>query len=246
MQGIQLQTSQNVTIDQEIAGIGDRIVATFIDYVIFLAYLSLMSYFASEMGWNFLFSGFGPLLLMLPIFLYDLFCEVFLEGRNIGKLVMNTRVVRLDGSPPALSHYLIRWALRIVDFLPAYWAAGTVTILANGRGQRIGDLVAGTTVIKTAQRTDLNDTILSRVDADHEVQFPEVRDLRDQDIRTMLEIIQSAEKNKNPRLLRPLAKKLRSSLAVSTEMNDKDFLETLLKDYANLDYPGNGDGTVKP
>ena len=55
------------------------------------------------------------LVIGLPLFLYFLLWEAFWNGRTPGKAALDLRVVKLDGSKPAFSNYLIRWLLRIID-----------------------------------------------------------------------------------------------------------------------------------
>src|SRR5690606_34920667 len=108
------------------------------------------------------------ILFYLPVIFYHLLCEVFMDGQTFGKKAIDIKVVKLDGSQPSVGSYFLRWLLQIVD-LPFFGAIGIITILVNGKGQRVGDLAAGTTVISLKHRTGIKDTILARpVMADHD------------------------------------------------------------------------------
>src|SRR5437588_5254450 len=119
MQTINITTSQNVDIDYEIAGLGERIVARLIDYAIFVL-IFIMSFTIlgatealrdSSVRTVVLYIIFGSLYVF-----YDLVCEIFMSGQSIGKKVMKIKVISLDGSRPTISQFLLRWLFRIVDF----------------------------------------------------------------------------------------------------------------------------------
>lgn len=78
---------------------------------------------------------------------YFVLQEWLWQGRTIGKASLGLRTVMVDGTPPTLLAATYRNLLRIVDMLPIGYALGIGVILANPRGQRLGDIVAGTLVI---------------------------------------------------------------------------------------------------
>ena len=161
MDKFQIETAQNVNIIQNVAGVGERILAYLIDSAIIVIYVILIVVLVSWMeitddGFNFLlFMTFG-----LPVFLYHLIWETFWNGRSPGKSAMKLRVVKLDGSKPAFSNYFLRWLIRLIDISFTSGAVAVVTILLNGRGQRLGDLAATTTVITEKRTVQFSDTLL--------------------------------------------------------------------------------------
>jgi uncharacterized RDD family membrane protein YckC len=74
-----------------------------------------------------------------------------LFGASLGKLVRGLCVVRVDGGPVSLGSILVRNLLRLVDALPFAYLVGGVLVLGTGSSQRLGDMVAGTTVIHRAR-----------------------------------------------------------------------------------------------
>ena len=146
---VQINTSQNVRLSYEPASIGDRILANLIDYLIYLAWAILTGFlFRKLSSGGSLSVFFYILMIILPIMFYPLLTEYFLNGQTIGKRVLNIKVVRLDGGKPTLGAYLLRWVLNIVDFGLFSQLVGVLTIAINGKGQRIGDIAADTTVIR--------------------------------------------------------------------------------------------------
>ena len=140
MDNFQIETAQNVNILQNVAGVGERILAYLIDAVIMFIYvLVLIIVFTNVnmMDDHYFIVG---LTVGLPLFLYHLLWETLWNGQSPGKAVMKLRVVKTDGSKPAFSNYLLRWLLRIIDITSTSGALALVTILLNGKGQRVGDI----------------------------------------------------------------------------------------------------------
>ncbi len=79
---------------------------------------------------------------------YFVASEMWMEGQSPGKVVMGLRVVTRDGATVTLVPSLIRNVLRIVDLFPSTYSVGLVVMLFNRRGQRLGDLAAGTVVVR--------------------------------------------------------------------------------------------------
>ena len=185
MEPVQIQTAQNVGIDFEVAGLGDRILAALIDYALLFCYLILFSIALGLVGWSWTALVVG----LLPYLLYFLLCELFLNGQSIGKRVRKIKVARLDGSEPTLGNYLLRWVLRPIDVELFSGMVAIVTVAVNGRGQRLGDLAAGTTVLKLKPRVTLADTMHLFTETDHDVRFPQVDVLTDEEVATAKEVL---------------------------------------------------------
>ncbi|NJW54693.1 RDD family protein, partial [Salinimicrobium oceani] len=170
----QIETAQNISITQNVAGVGERILAYLIDFVIMVIYVVLAFFMmaglnvAGDQEWLFVS------VIFLPLLLYFLLWESLWNGRSPGKAALELRVVKLDGSKPAFSNYLVRWLLRIVDISITSGSVAVVTILLTGRGQRLGDLAAGTTVISEKSRVGLDRTVLVNVPEDYRPQYPQV------------------------------------------------------------------------
>lgn len=235
MDQINIQTTQNVDINYELASIGDRILATLLDYVFFLAYVLLVVLVGSFIA-ALLESTAIIVLLLLPLFLYDLLCEVFLNGRSFGKMIMKIKVVKIDGTQPSFGAYLLRWLLRIIDTKIFNGAIAIIVIFLNGKGQRIGDIAAGTTVIKLKQKVTLNDTILTKNKPDYQLVFPEVSKLSDQDIAIIKEVIQASIKSNNLAAIEKLAQKTKAAMGITTNLPNAQFLTTVIQDYSNYSF----------
>ena len=158
MSTVRIKTNQNIDIDFEIAGIAERIWARLIDLGIFILlffFLVAINSMANPFGGG----GFDYIFITYIIiaFSYPLIMELFFNGQSFGKMALKIKVISLDGSQPSLGQYLIRWIARLVDFTISTGAIGLVTTALTDNNQRVGDLLAKTTVIKVKPRTTLDD-----------------------------------------------------------------------------------------
>jgi uncharacterized RDD family membrane protein YckC len=234
MDKIQIQTTQNVEIEYELASVGDRILASLLDYVFFAIYIIFLGFVGSATG-GFYNSYTLIILLILPIFLYDLLCEIIFQGKSFGKMIMKIKVVKLDGTQATLPAYFLRWVLRIIDTVIFSPGVALLILVLNEKGQRLGDMSAGTTVVKLKQKVFLHDTILMQQQKKEYVpSFPQVTRLTDSDVAIIKEVMMMAWRTQNYDALNKLAMKTKEVMGVKTEMADMDFLNTVLQDYTNV------------
>lgn len=72
-------------------------------------------------------------------------------GRTLGKLVAGIRVEAVHGRF-SLRRRTLRYLLRIIDCLPVFYLVGLVFVLASPKGQRLGDMVAGTIIVRRREK----------------------------------------------------------------------------------------------
>lgn len=231
MDNFQIETAQNITITQNAAGVGERILAYLIDGLIMLSYILIISFIISGMQlsggeeWVFM------LVIGLPLFLYFLLWESLWNGQTPGKATLRLRVVKLDGSRPAFSNYVIRWLLRMIDITLSSGSVAVVTILLNGRGQRLGDMAAATTVISERPRVGFHQTLLVDLPEDYSPTYPQVTVLSDRDVQDIKNLYQDSIKNSNYNVIRSLSLKVSQLLEVTPEQKPTDFIKTVIRDY---------------
>jgi len=229
MDNFQIQTAQNVSIDQNLANYFERVAAYFIDGLIIAAYIFLVSII-------FTFSGVTSNLVIgsiisLPLFLYHLVFELTMNGQSIGKAAMKIRVVCVDGSKPNASHYLIRWCLRLIDITLTSGSIASLFILFGGRGQRLGDMAAKTTVISEKKTVDFTETIIMDIPENYIPKYPQVTIFNDEDMRTTKAIYMKAKHSREYHLINKLHIQLYTKMEVQPEEKPIKFVERVLKDY---------------
>jgi uncharacterized RDD family membrane protein YckC len=167
-----LTTPERVDLRFDVAGLGSRFAAAFVDTAIqFTAIIALIIAAAiAERASGFVLSRLlsnelrqairqlslgseliGALVVLLIFVLYwgyYLLFEAIWSGQTPGKRMMGIRVLTTGGLPVTFSHVLVRNLVRIVDFLPVFYGLGALVILVNSRSQRLGDLAAGTFLVK--------------------------------------------------------------------------------------------------
>ena len=236
MDSIQVETTQNITIDYEVASVGDRIVATIIDNLIMASYLiSIVMMFNAHINDHFN-GGLSVVAIFLcfPLIFYHLLAEIFMNGQSFGKKAMKIKVVKLDGTQATLGAYFLRWLIGLVE----RGLIGFIAVLASGKGQRLGDMAAGTTVIKLKSRVKLKDTILNQVveQPNYIIVFSEVSKLSDKDIAIIKEVMDTAQRTYNWSAIEQLAAKIKEVMGVYTNLSPMDFLNTVLKDYNHYNF----------
>ena len=203
-------------------------------------------------------------IIMLPPLLYLPVSEYFWHGRTVGKKIMKLKVVRENGTAPSLGDYILRWLLRTIDvklgflfifFIPRTPSSqeqevfmtlvvifmllplpvvGLLAIAKTKHNQRVGDLVAGTVVIKNKPRYSLHDTILQSTEEEYEPVYKNVLILSDRDINIIKNALRKAEKTRNYEYIVKLAAKASEILQVESQQKPLQFLQTLMRDYDYL------------
>ncbi|WP_339752552.1 RDD family protein [Algoriphagus aquimarinus] len=231
MEGIYIETAQHIQIRQRPATLGNRILAQIIDFFIMGIYLILVAIIAFgilEIEKN---SLAMITILILPFMVYHLLFEIFMNGQSIGKYALDIRVVQLDGTNASVGSYLIRWLLRPIDITISSGGIAVLTILMGGKGQRLGDMAAGTTVISIKQDTVRREDLLMQVDDNHEPKYPQVINLKDSQLIQIKNIRAEALKSQDFGLIKKLAEKTSSLLQISYETKHLEFINQLILDY---------------
>jgi uncharacterized RDD family membrane protein YckC len=151
-----IATPEGVDLELTLAGVGSRFPSALIDFLIQIVILIALAV-VLRVGFGLSPAGGWGLavwvVLSFALFLgYDIGFEVLNSGRTPGKRLNGLRVVREDGSPVTLPSSAVRNVLRLVDILPAWYLVGMTSIFVTRRNQRLGDLAAGTLVIRDRKR----------------------------------------------------------------------------------------------
>ena len=233
MDNFQIETAQNISIHQNVAHLTTRIGSYLLDKLILIGYSIILLIIMNILDFRHGFDAWIYYVLFgLPIIFYSLVFEVLMNGQTPGKHVNKIRVVKLDGSKPTFSSYLLRWMLNFIDFSLSSGSVAVVTILINGKGQRMGDLAAGTTVISEKKRVTIAQTIAANIPDNYVPKFPQVTVLTDSDIQTIKSVYYNAKRKRNHDVILKLQSKIVNLTYIKSDLNAIEFIETVLKDYS--------------
>ncbi len=147
-------TSENITFRYEVAGLSSRLIAFLIDGLVILLLIqiifqivSLLALISKDMANAFLIVGFFVLNMG-----YFAFMEWIFKGQSLGKKAMNLRVISERGLRPSLYQTIMRNVFRIIDQLPLAYLTGIISAILSPAHKRLGDIVAGTLVIKESKQ----------------------------------------------------------------------------------------------
>jgi len=234
---IEIQTTQNVTLTFREAGLGPRILARLLDgFFIFLWVLGIFVIVGVTTGYSDS-AMFFFLLALLPVLFYDLLLECVNNGQSFGKKIMNIRVVSLDGTTPSFGAYLIRWLFRLVDFTLTGSALAVIMVAFTDKSQRLGDYLAGTTVISLKEELDSSSANIPNIhfDEQYSVTYPDLLEkLNDKDISTIRSVLTDYRYYNDYNTLAYLANKVKQVTGYTYTGNDRDFLKKIMDDYTHL------------
>lgn len=223
-------TGQYVTLDQTPGSLADRVLGQLIDNIVIIAYSVVIYFVVYE---NNLIQQLDNntyttlmLVLYLPVIFYHPLMELLHHGQSVGKTVLHTRVVNADGTSPTLGGYLLRFILSPIDLL----GLGLVSIVLTQRGQRLGDLAAGTMVVKTkAPYIALPD--YSYTMEDYVPTYAEAAELSLNQAELIHRVL-GYNKPDRPELVNRLALKMQQTLGIVPQGGTQEqFLATMLNDY---------------
>jgi uncharacterized RDD family membrane protein YckC len=154
---LSIDTPELVAIELPLAGIGSRFIALLVDYLIWGAGIVLLIIIAVVLlpamhAFNVKSAQWAEAIVIFSIFLvnwgYFTLFEAFWNGRTPGKRVARIRVIQRSGRSIGLLESMARNLVRYVDQLPFFYAVGVITMFVTRQHQRLGDLAAGTLVVR--------------------------------------------------------------------------------------------------
>jgi uncharacterized RDD family membrane protein YckC len=239
MSKIQINTTQNVKIDFPLAGVGERILATLIDLLIFLAYFYVLGVLFDLFDFDGIKDNWSQIALigiaLLPVMLYTILLEIFFAGQTLGKKILKIRVVKIDGYRASFSDYFVRWIFRIVDIwlLGIFPIVAIISISSTKNRQRLGGISSGTAVISLKNKVNIGHTLLQEVSEEYKPVYPSVISLTDRDAQIIKNLFLSAKKRRDYSAMIKLRVKIEELLKVKKDkdMRDDRFIDIVLKDY---------------
>lgn len=238
MEDIRVDTAQNVVVDYKVAGIVDRMAALVVDIIIQGSIFGFGMYIAMHFVSGVRSTIIAAMIVAVPVIFYHFICETTMNGQSFGKKFMLIKVIKKDGSQPTIGAYFLRWILRLVEVDMLSGSLALAVILINGKGQRLGDIAAGTTVVKIQNNSSLNRTILTDLNTDYKPVYKEAVRLNDPDIRIIKEVLDQMNKGyESDTYLKMLVKTsdaIARKMGVNSPPNPLEFLKTVIRDYNAL------------
>jgi uncharacterized RDD family membrane protein YckC len=233
METIRVETAQNVFIHYPLSSIGDRILAYLFDtFVLILYIIAVFAFFINieVTAWWLWIMAIG-----VPFLLFRVSFEIFMNGQTPGKRIMKIKVARLDGTPPTVGNYLLRWIFGFVDFNIMSGAIAVLIISVGGKGQRLGDIVAGTCVVKLIKQEEITASEIFIVPEENYVQtYPQVMMLSERDIETIQKALEANRTHGNMQPVLLVAEKIKTLLNIQTELDADNFLLLIIKDFNHI------------
>ena len=221
-------TGQYVRIRQTPASVGERMLAQIVDWVIQAAYFFMWVLISRNTSFS-LSTTAVVTVVILPILLYCPLCEILSNGQTIGKRLFMMRVIMADGTLPSPAAYLLRWLLMIADG-PLLGYVGVLVMILNRNNQRLGDMAAGTLVVKLRSYSKIQVSLdeYDYLTRDYRPSYPQAADLSLEQV----DIIQRTLDSDLQERISQLSQKVQQILSVSRrESEDEFFLRRIVRDY---------------
>ena len=156
----QVDTPEGVQLELTLAGLGSRIGAQLLDSLLKALVVLVALFFTSGSD-----ASLFVLFVILPIVVigYEIYFETRWSGQTPGKRAFKLRVRMADGSRITFTAAVVRNLLRVVDALPGAYAVGAILVFSTKNAQRLGDLAAGTVVIKEPQIKNLPTSLATKL-----------------------------------------------------------------------------------
>jgi uncharacterized RDD family membrane protein YckC len=240
MSELQVNTTQNVNISFKAASVGERILAYGIDLIIKIAYgivvfqifFNLLDVETKTRDWDGWSLMALSIIVLAPALFYTLVLESLLEGQTIGKRLLKIKVIKIDGYQAGIGDYFVRWIFRFVEINIAMGMVAVITTVLSSKGQRLGDIAAGTAIINLKNNINISHTILEEISEEYVPQYPGVIKLTDRDATIIKDSFLMAKKNNDHATFIKLRKKIEEVLDIKkSQSTDFQFIEIILKDY---------------
>ncbi len=233
MKKIEINTTQNVTIEHELAQLSERIGAFVIDVIIIVIISSIFSLIFQSYD-----SKTIAVVVILPAMLYHLVSEIITGGQSIGKKALKIKVIKLNGEPLHIFDFLTRWVFRLVDVSMSVGTVAIIMITSTARAQRLGDMVGDMVVVRT-NNSDIYslNRILNREESANAVTYPGASIFTEDEMLVVKQTLVRYKKYKNQghrEAVILLSEKIETQLQVTAPKNKVDFLNQVIKDYVYL------------
>jgi len=234
MSTISIKTAQHVSIDYELATWVERLLAFFLDFII-IVFAGFAFFFLFAFAFDDTDIAGGLTIAILSV--YTLVSEMITKGLTIGKKALKIRVVNLSGEAMELSSYALRWSFRFLDIYLSFGAIATLVINTTAKGQRFGDILAHTAVIKEKESSPvfLREIMQLKDKNDVEITYPNVGVFNEEEMLFAKNTLDRVKKYKNEAHFQALDKmclRMCERLGITQIPKNKErFIRQVISDY---------------
>jgi uncharacterized RDD family membrane protein YckC len=231
---LRIATPEGVSLELPLAGVGSRFVALLVDTLLqSLAFIALLIVLSIADAGGFTADAVVSVAAFALVFVYPVAFELGAGGRTPGKRWSSLRVVCEDGSPITFRASALRNLVRLVDALPGTYLVGAISVFVSRSNQRLGDLAAGTIVVREPRVPKNAPQHYVPAEAPRSEDLPawDVSGLRDAELAALRRFLERRyDLDPVPRTLlaRDLADRLRPRVGgVGAEIEPERFLELI-------------------
>lgn len=234
---LKLPTSFNIDLEFEVPEFHRRMFAWILDLILQVFYLIIAyrlydEYMRAHINEiTFENDPWIQRIIILPVILYHIICEITMNGQSVGKRLLGMRIVNENGGRASISQFLIRSLIRTSDYMIliiiVYGAmfgpyiiwillgsiglliTDIILVVSNKKSQRLGDILAHTILVNTRTKGSMEETVFMEVSDNYVPVFPQIMKLSDKDINAIKSILDTARKKETLTWRRWPAKKLR-------------------------------------
>lgn len=231
MNTIEIATAHNIVFRYELASTVQRVLAFIVDAFILIVFTGFVGRLLGS------FQSFSFIFITLIVAFYHLAFEVFNQGQSPGKMLVKLRVVTLKGGTPTPYDYLLRWVFRMIDIMGSIGCLAVISISSSERNQRIGDILAQTTVISLQSDLGISLESLSEFNKVDRIKYPGVTKYNDDDmlfLKISLSRYMTNPTDSNREVLLNISDKLTEELELPVQKQPLDFLKEVLSEYIVL------------
>lgn len=234
MKKLEINTAQNVIIEYQLASLGNRIGAFFIDAIIIgmIALLFHLIFLSSS-------STTHTTAIIIPVLLYSIVSEIITNGQSLGKKAIGIKIIKINGTSLQAFDFLTRWIFGLIDIILSVGIVAIVMISSTSRAQCLGDLVGNMVVIQTNSGDiySLNKILDRKINEQYTPVYPQANIYTEDEMLMIKQALNRYYKYKNAghkEAILLLSKKIEEQLQITAPPNKITFLRQLLKDYIHL------------
>ena len=258
-------TPFNIDLEFSLAAFYKRALAWLIDLLVILIYCYVMLFFVykdllgikkfEDETRDVLSLVLEIFTIAVPVMFYHFLFEIFMNGKSPGKYFLGIKVMNMEGASATFSQLLLRWIVCLPNYFlivvvyayePSFLLVialvlgmvslpDIISIAVSKHSQRLGDLAAGTVVVDTRYKMNIEETIFIEMEGTgYAAVYPEVLKLTDRDINGIRNLLTGKINADSENYMLRVAYRIEEVLNVKMNGDPMFFLQTLLKDYNYL------------